>query len=441
MGRVARLAIDIAYAAVAVLSVMVCLVGVLVSWRVQKVLVDTGEQLTEAKNRAEEANRAKGEFLANMSHEIRTPLTSIIGYADLLEKADSLPAPAATFTKRIVTASRTLLSVVNDVLDFSKIEAGQVALDPQPFNPAAFVAETLELVAGQAAAKALTLRVELLGEMPSAVDADSSRVRQVLLNLVGNAIKFTSEGGIVVSASYEPESGGSLRFTVSDTGVGIPPDRLPRLFQRFSQADGSTTRRYGGTGLGLAICRSLTELMGGEIGVESEAGAGSTFWFTVVAPTLKTAEPVLARHDEGRLDEGWAVDAARILIVDDVAATRELVRAMLAPFGHHITEAASGDEAVRAALDREFDLILMDLQMPGMDGLEAVRAIRESSDLNRERPIVALSADVLPQRRAECRAAGMVDHISKPIDPRELRAKVAAWTKPGEAKGLAEAGS
>ena len=436
MGRVARQAIGIAYAAVALLSLLVCMVGVLVSWRVQKVLVHAGEQLSEAKDRAEAANRAKGEFLANMSHEIRTPLTTIIGYADLLQKLDTLPAPAATFTGRIVIASRTLLSVVNDVLDFSKIEAGQIVLDPQPFNPAAFIAETLELVAGQAAAKGLALRADLPGELPLAVDADSSRVRQVLLNLIGNAVKFTANGGIVVGASYLPAGGGSLRFTVADTGVGIPPDRLSRLFLRFSQADGSTTRSYGGTGLGLAIYKSLTELMGGAIGVESEEGAGSTFWFTIAAPAITVTEAATAWYDEG-----WTVDAARILIVDDIAANRELVRAMLAPFGHHVTEASGGAEAVQAAMQREFDLILMDLQMPGMDGLEATRAIRERSELNRARPIVALSADVMPWRHAECRAAGMVDHIAKPIDPRELRAKVTAWTKPGGAEDLAGAGS
>jgi CheY-like chemotaxis protein len=175
---------------------------------------------------------------------------------------------------------------------------------------------------------------------------------------------------------------------------------------------------------------------GGAIGVESDVGTGSTFWFTIAAPAIAVIGPAPSWHDDGSTE-----DAARILIVDDVAANRELVRAMLTPLGHHITEAASGAEAVRETLHREFDLILMDLQMPGMDGLETARAIRENSELNRTRPIVALSADVLPQRQAECRAAGMVDHIAKPIDPRELRAKIAAWTKPGEAEGMAQASS
>jgi PAS domain S-box-containing protein len=380
------------------------------------------EELRCKRAEAETATMAKGEFLANMSHEIRTPLTGIVGFAGLLEKMDGLPEQARTYARRIITGSQALLSVVNDVLDFSKIEARQIELDPQPFDPKAFVEETVELLRAQARAKGLALSVEASGALPAAVRADSGRARQVLLNLLGNAIKFTASGAVTVKVSYLADSGARLRIAVSDTGVGIPAERADRLFQRFSQVDGSIARRYGGTGLGLAICKSLTELMGGEIGVDSEIGRGSTFWFTIAAPTATLEAPAAA--DEAG---DWTVGPARILVVDDTAVNRELVSALLSPFDVHLTEAASGAEAVNAALITAFDLILMDMQMPGMDGLAATRAIRATAELNRATPIVALSANVLPAQVAACHEAGMDDHIAKPIDPDELLGKIALW--------------
>ena len=374
---------------------------------------------------AEAATVAKSEFLANMSHEIRTPLTGIIGFAGLLEELPDLPTKAKTFASRIVTASQTLLSVVNDVLDFSKIEAGQIELDPQPFDPEACLRETVELVQAQARNKGLTVRVEVRGELPAVVLADSSRVRQVLLNLLSNAIKFTAQGGVIVGVSYLAANGGCLRIAVTDTGVGIPAAQTDRLFQRFSQVDGSISRQYGGTGLGLAICRGLAESMGGAIGVESKEGRGSTFWFTVAAPVAELAAPAVLKADEA-----WHSAPARILVVDDVAVNRELVSAMLGSFGHSLTEASGGAEAVEIALHTPFDLILMDLQMPGMDGLAATRAIRAGSEANGSTPIVALSANVLPTHLDACREAGMDDHIAKPIDPADLLTKVALWTGP-----------
>jgi CheY-like chemotaxis protein len=264
--------------------------------------------------------------------------------------------------------------------------------------------------------------------------ADSSRLRQVLLNLLTNAIKFTSQGAIEVRVSHQAEAGGRLRIAVVDTGAGIPADQLGRLFQRFSQADGSITRKFGGTGLGLAICKSLVELMGGEVGVESALGAGSTFWFTIAAPRT---EPQPEVRPAPRLDEIDAAQPARILVVDDVEANRELVCAILSVFGHELTQATSGAEAVEAAIQAPFDLILMDLQMPGMDGLTATRAIRAASDFNRDAPIVALSANVMQNHLDACREAGMDDHVGKPIDPAELLTKVARWTAVAEARGAA----
>ena len=399
----------------------------------QKVMED---ELRRKQAQAEAAAVAGAEFLANMSHEIRTPLTGVIGFAGLLEKVEDLPPKAAKFVSRIVVSSEALLSVVNDILDFSKIEAGQVRLDPHPFDPAAFIAETVELVATQAQDKNLTLDYDIRGQLPEAVMADSSRVRQVLLNLLTNAVKFTAKGGISVGISYLAGNGGSLRISVTDTGVGIPPDRAHRLFERFSQADGSISRRFGGTGLGLAICRSLVEIMGGAIGVESKPGAGSTFWFTIAAAAAELPRPV--PHVE-ETNAGMA--KARILVVDDVPANRELVRAMLSRFGHDIREAASGRKAIEAARRATYDLILMDLQMPGMDGLTATRVIRETCDLNGATPILALSADVMPSHLAACLDAGMNGHIAKPITQADLLTKVAAWTAPaaGQAPAPVEA--
>jgi CheY-like chemotaxis protein len=366
---------------------------------------------------------AKTEFVANMSHEIRTPLTAIIGFTGLLKDIEGLPIVATKSVDRIATAGRSLLSVVNDVLDFSKIDSGQLSLDPQPFEPGPFILETLDLAGAQATAKGLTLSADIDPALPLAVYADSSRLRQVLLNLIGNAIKFTDKGGVTVSASPLAGDPTRLRLAVSDTGAGIAKDKISRLFQRFSQVDGTISRTHGGTGLGLAICKSLTEMMGGDIGVESTVGAGTTFWFTIQAPEVELEAP---KASGAQALQGC--ESARILIVDDVAANRELVCAMLSVFDHDVTEAASGQEAVEAALRQPFDLILMDLQMPGMDGMAASRAIRATSDVNRLTPIVALSANAMASHIAECAEAGMNDHIAKPIDATTLLTKVAQWT-------------
>ncbi len=336
---------------------------------------------------------------------------------------DGLPEQARRYISRIIMGGQTLLSIVNDVLDFSRLDAGQIELDPHAFDLEPFLKDTVDLVLTDAGKKGLDLRTELRGPLPAAVRADSGRLRQVLLNLLSNAIKFTDQGGVTVSVSYQKEAGGRLRFEVTDTGVGVSADHASRLFQRFTQVDGSNTRQHGGAGLGLAISKGLTEMMGGEIGVLSEEGQGSTFWFTISAPTEAGGD----LEAEAGQAEDWRIAPMRIMIVDDVAVNRELVSTLLSPFDLQLTEASNGAEAVEAALHTSFDLILMDLQMPGMDGLAATRAIRANSELNRRTPILAVSANVLPVHVEACRQAGMNDHIGKPINPRELLTKIDRW--------------
>ena len=377
--------------------------------------------LLAARDAAEAAAEAKADFLANMSHEIRTPLTGVIGFSGLLAEVADLPESAKLYVQRIITAGRSLLSVVNDILDFSKLDARQVELDPHPFDLVAFIEDTVDLLAGQAASKGLALKVEIDDPAPGLINADSARLRQVLLNLINNAIKFTEVGAVTITVGYDAAQG-LLQVAVADTGQGIAAEKQDRLFQRFSQADGSINRSHGGTGLGLAICKGLVDLMGGTIGVDSIEGRGATFRFSITAPLAGESQVQTVE-----LETPDQASPAHILLVDDVAVNRELVKAMLEPFGHSFAEAGSGVEAVQAALGVPFDIIFMDLQMPGMDGLTATRIIRESAELNRRTPIIALSANVLSHHLAACEEAGMNDHLAKPIQPGELLAKIALW--------------
>ena len=374
---------------------------------------------------ADAAAAAKAQFLANMSHEIRTPLTGVLGFTGLLRQIPDLPERARRYIDRIDASGRDLLTIVNDVMDFSRLEAGKIELDLQAFDLDALLREVLEDHRGAAERKGLALTLARRAPAGLVLRSDVGRLRQVLGNLISNAIKFTPEGSVTLAV--EAEAGGGLRFAVTDTGVGISAETAPRLFEHFSQADETDTRQHGGAGLGLAICKGLVDLLGGQIGVDSIEGRGSTFWFVIPAPRLGAAAAV----ETG--GSAPALSPLRILVVDDVAVNRELVLAMLAPFDLDLTEASNGLEAVEASLNAGFDLILMDLQMPGMDGLAATQAIRANSDLNRRTPIVALSANVMPPQVEACLSAGMNDHIGKPIQPGELLNKIAYWTDPPQA--------
>ncbi len=381
------------------------------------------DDLTTAKLRAEEAAEIKSEFLANMSHEIRTPLTAIIGFGGLLDRMDGLSDEARTYVHRINASSDVLLELVNAVLDLSKLEQDQVQLEIDAFDPRELLDDTMAMFAHTAAAKAISLELMTDRNLPRTLAADSARLRQVLVNLVSNAIKFTDRGRVTVSASFDAAER-RLEVAVTDTGVGVPPDKLDRLFQRFSQVDGSVSRKHGGTGLGLSICAKLVGLMGGGIDVTSQYGKGSTFCFWVEADE---ASPVVDGSQNLMVTLPMATSGLRLLVVDDVAVNREIISTLLEAADQNVTLAEGGAEAIRMAATQPFDLIFMDLQMPGTDGFEATRAIRRGGGINAATPIIALSANVLAEHRIASAEAGMNDHVAKPIVPAELLGAVEHW--------------
>lgn len=348
------------------------------------------EALAAARAEAEAAATVKGEFMANMSHEIRTPLTAVIGFSGLLAQRPELDEISQRYVQRVSSAGQALLAIVNDVLDFSKLEAGQVEIAPRPASPLAVAQDALALFAPQADAKGLWLECQAEGELPARVMIDPDRVRQVLLNLVGNAIKFTEQGAVRLFVGYDPGAS-RLRMRVEDTGAGISAEQQTKLFQRFSQVDASSTRKHGGTGLGLAICKGLTEAMGGCIAVSSVPGEGTVFSFHIAAPVAAGLDgEALALAPEA---SGRSLDGIRVLVVDDNAVNRELARTVLEYMGAEVAEASGGRGAIEAAAVEPFDCILMDLRMPGVSGLDALGEIRDTPGPNQDAPILAFSAD------------------------------------------------
>ena len=361
-------------------------------------------ELNEARRVAEDAARTKAAFLANMTHELRTPLTAVLGFSRLIEQGD-LSDETRVLVQRIMGAGEVLLHTINDILDFSKLEDGQVEIRPRPAALGPCVREALELLAPQAAEKRLALELTIDPATPERVLFDPDRVRQLLLNLVGNAVKFTETGTVAVSLAPSAD-GRSLEFCVNDTGAGISPEGMERLFLRFSQVRGGG-HDGGGTGLGLSICQGLVDAMGGTIGAESTPGEGSRFWFRL---PLRAA-PAMAPTREATL----SVTGRKVLVADDNPANRILLRSILQAFGAEVSEARDGGEAVDIASGRDFDLILMDLRMPGLDGIAAARRIRAAAG-ERPTPIMAFSAD----RDVVLDAGLFCGAIPKPIEPETL---------------------
>lgn len=345
-------------------------------------------QLHVARAAADEASQVKSDFVANMSHEIRTPLTAILGFSSLLTNRDDIPQDARVHIGRIARASQSLLSIVNDVLDFSKLEAGQYELHAEACDPREVCHEALLMFAPLAQEKGISLDFEETGELPERVELDPHRLRQILVNLVGNAIKFTEAGSVGMSVSYG-HAKNTLAVAVRDTGAGMDEAQCSRLFQRFSQVDASTTRKHGGTGLGLAICKGLSEAMGGTISVASQVGAGSIFDFTVSAPVVVPTPVEHAETGENSHD----LEGVRLLVVDDNQTNREIVTALIGKLGVEVFEASNGPDGISLAQALPFDVILMDLRMPGMSGELAVRLIRTQPGPNQSVPILGFSAD------------------------------------------------
>jgi hypothetical protein len=414
------------------------------NWRITNLMV-TGEfhrdalikQLEDARARAvadrdaaQQASRAKSEFLAMMSHEIRTPMNGVLGMTGVLLESPLTPEQRRS-ASTIRDSAENLLGIINDVLDFSKLEAQAMEFERIAFDLRALLHYAIEIIAPRAQAKAVIVRAEIADAVPQYLLGDPGRLRQIVLNLMGNAVKFTERGSVTLKATLT-ESGNRLRIEVVDTGIGIPENKLEHLFQSFSQADAFISRRYGGTGLGLAICKKLAERMGGSIGVTSTHGAGSTFWFDL--PCEATDGAHVARREQSipaaQVDQAIGTVRSmgrpiRVLVAEDNATNQLVAKSVLAKFDIAPDFVGNGLEAIEAVRRKKYDVVLMDVHMPEMGGLEATRAIRLMGSEVATVPIVALTANAFAQDAEECRSAGMNAHIAKPFRKEELIVAIA----------------
>lgn len=391
---------------------------------------ELSRHLAQARAQAESASRAKGDFLAHMSHEIRTPINAVVGMAHLALKT-SLTPKQRDYVEKIRGAGRHLLNLVNDILDFAKIEAGKLKLESSVFSLAELIERITTMAGLKADEKGLLLEVEIDPEIPLNLRGDSIRISQILLNYVNNAIKFTDKGAVRLRARLDGrlEAQCRIRFEVEDTGPGLSAEQVARLFQSFEQAEPSTSRKFGGSGLGLAISKELAELMGGEVGVDSIPGKGSTFWACVNVAIAGVGDP----EPQLPLDElevqSCVLQGLRILLAEDNLLNQQIAQELLEDFGLYIRVANNGREALELLHAEAFDCVLMDVRMPEMDGIEATRAIRAEGRFA-ALPIIAMTANARAEDKEECLRAGMNDFISKPVDPAQFFRILSKWLRP-----------